>query len=158
MKNDKYFKRLPFPFLVPFSLSNLSLPGLIPLSPLPFKNKTEAMIYPRDEKGQRSSRTDGGVGIKRGFFQLDTGATVENRIYSLNSITKQQHADTITTRTAPDPKTAATAATGSRFSAAEEGKRWRLTPRCHLRPAPASSPSAGAVRPYLLYSRTAFRR
>lgn len=110
------------------------------------------------KKVRGQARNDGGVGIKRYTIHgvPDTDATAENRIYSLNSITKQQHADTITTRTAPDPKTAATAATGSRFSAAEEGKRWRLTPCCHLRPAPASSPSAGAVRPYLLYSRTAF--
>lgn len=50
-------------------------------------------------------------------FAIDTQgaghATVENGIYSLNSITKQQHADTITTRTAKDPKTTTTTATGS---------------------------------------------
>lgn len=91
------------------------------------------MIYPHSEKVRGQARNGGGVGIKRGFCQQYTGcwtrnATVENRIYSLNSTKKQQHADTITTRMAKDPKTAATTTTESWFSTAGEGKWWRLTP------------------------------
>lgn len=109
----EHFKRFPrrgFYVICSFLKIKTNSPEFDPTS-LPWKIKSKQLLINTMIRSEVMPNCSGG-----------------KRIYSLNSIPTQQHTDTITTRTAADPKTTATTTSGSRFSTAGEG-RWRtLTP------------------------------